>query len=397
LESDVVGENLESSSLRGKKNTRRDIINIMLRKTFKILIGLKLIVLLLFLASTSLQGQRSIPIKAKRRSERGVYLTSHTASNPEVLSYIKEQAKKSGLNTFVIEAKSVLKKPLIDLAKQRKLTPLTRVTPDPWLSKLAEELHKEGFIVSVRLVVFKDDHLILARPDLAIRVKGGKLYRDLMWGRWCDPYSDEVRLYNELIAEIAALSGVDEVQFDYIRFPAEGNAHLAYYPFQKEGISRVKIINSFLESVRRRIKKYNVSIAVDIFGVTAWQSINDKETLGQDLKSMAKYIDVLSPMFYPSHFHSGYDDFENPGAHPYYFVNTGVRKAKEILSGEAVTIVPWLQGFDLRSPNFGSTYILEQIRACKDEGVKGFLVWNANNNYGATFSALQIKGPESFR
>jgi hypothetical protein len=327
--------------------------------------------------------------KQKRRSERGVYLTSYTASNPEVLSYIKKQARKSGLNTFVIEAKSILKKPLVALAGKRKLDSQTKVSPDPWLSKLVEELHKEGFIVSVRLVVFKDDHLILARPDLAIRVKGGKLYRDLMWGRWCDPYSDEVRLYNELIAEIAALSGVDEVQFDYLRFPAEGNAHLAYYPFQKKGISRVKIINSFLESVRKRIKKYNVSIAVDIFGVTAWQSVNDKETLGQDLKSMAKHIDVLSPMFYPSHFHSGYDGVENPGEHPYYFVNTGVKKAREIISNEAVSVVPWLQGFDLRSPNFGPAYILEQIRACRDEGIDCFLVWNANNDYRATFSALQ--------
>jgi hypothetical protein len=31
----------------------------------------------------------------------------------------------------------------------------------------------------------------------------------------------------------------------------------------------------------------------------------------------------------------------------------------------------------------------EQIRACRDEGVNGFLVWNANNDYWATYSALQ--------
>jgi hypothetical protein len=69
-------------------------------------------------------------------------------------------------------------------------------------------------------------------------------------------------------------------------------------------------------------------------------------------------------------------------------VNTGVRKAKEILSGESVAIVPWLQGFDLRSPNFGPDYILEQIRACQNEGVESYLVWNASNDYSITFSAL---------
>lgn len=321
----------------------------------------------------------------KKRSDRGVYLTAYTAQSPR-LDYIIKEAKKSGINTFVIEAKTVLKKSLLKLAKENKLNPKTRIYFDPWLSKLTEKLHEEGFIVSVRLVVFKDDHLILARPDLAVRVRGGKLYRDHMGGRWCDPYSDEVRLYNELIAERAAQSGVDEVQFDYIRFPAEGNAHLAYFPFEKKGVSRVQIINRFLRDVRKRIKEYDVSIAVDIFGVTAWQRRNDIENLGQDLKAMAPYIDVLSPMFYPSHFHSGYDDFKNPGSHPYYFVNTGVKQAKEILSGEAVAIVPWLQGFSLRSPNFGPDYITEQIRACRDEGVKSFLIWNASNDYWATFA-----------
>ncbi len=327
----------------------------------------------------------------KKRSDKGIYLTAYTAQSERLTTLIK-QAKAAGLNTFVIEAKTMLKKPVLDLARMRHLTRTTRVFADPLLSRIVDRLHKEKFIVSVRLVVFKDDHLVLARPDLAVRVKGGELYRDHMGGRWCDPYSDEVRLYNELIAERAALSGVDEVQFDYIRFPAEGNAHLAYFPHYQEGISRVQIVTRFLRDVRRRLSDYDVSIAVDIFGVTAWQQWNDIKNLGQDLKAMAPYIDVLSPMFYPSHFHSGYDDIENPGAHPYYFVNTGVKKAKEILSGEAVAIVPWLQGFDLRSPNFGPGYILEQIRACHKEGVDSYLIWNASNDYWATFAINRMQG-----
>jgi len=358
----------------------------MIRNSTKISAGLFL--LACFLSFNPQSDAQEKLFELKKRSDRGIYLTAAMAESSH-LDYIIKQAKRSGLNTLVIEAKTILKKPVLELARMRKLSPKTRVYADPWLSRLTERLHKEGLIVSVRLVVFKDDHLILARPDLAVRVKEGKLYRDHMGGRWCDPYSDEVRLYNALIAERAALSGVDELQFDYIRFPAEGDAHLAYYPFEKKGVSRVEIINSFLKEVRERVEEYYVSIAVDIFGVTAWQKRNDIENLGQDLKAMAPYIDVLSPMFYPSHFHSGYDGFENPGSHPYYFVKNGIRKAKEILSGEAVAIVPWLQGFDLRSPNFGPDYILEQVRACRDEGIGRYLIWNASNNYWATFSALK--------
>lgn len=195
-----------------------------------------------------------------------------------------------------------------------------------------------------------------------------------------------------MIAESAALSGVDEVQFDYIRFPAEGSAQYASYPHEKEGVSRVDIICQFLKEVKERVSKYNTSLAVDIFGVTAWQSKNDIESLGQDLKRMAKYLDVLSPMLYPSHFHYGYDGFDNPGAYPYYFVNTGVRQAGEILSGEVTVLVPWIQGFDLRSPNFGPGYIMEQVRGAKEAGVERFLIWNARNVYDVSFSALRKRG-----
>jgi hypothetical protein len=218
---------------------------------------------------------------------------------------------------------------------------------------------------------------------------GGGLYRDRKGGKWADPYADEVRLYNVMIAETAAASGVDEVQFDYIRFPAEGAALSAHYPHAKKEVSKVDIICEFLKEVRERTNKYNTSLAVDIFGVTAWQSKSDIENLGQDLKRMAQYLDVLSPMFYPSHFHASYDGYANPGSYPYHFVNSGIKRSKEILSEEATALVPWIQGFNLRSPNYGPHYILEQIRGAGEEGIERFLIWNARNDYETSFRALK--------
>ncbi|MCX5750787.1 MAG: hypothetical protein NT099_03845 [Candidatus Saganbacteria bacterium] len=330
-----------------------------------------------------------VPHVKKTSADRGIYITETVAQLPVRFKDVREQAKKAGFNTIVLDAKRSLSLPLLALLKERKLDSNTQVTADPWLAKVIGGLHDEGFIVSVRIVVFKDDHLVLTRPDLAIKFPGGELYRDRKGGKWANPYDPEVRLYNELITERAALSGADEVQFDYVRFPAEGAARDVSYPQASEKFTKVDVICSFLEAVRKRTEKYKLSIAVDIFGVIAWQSKNDVLSLGQDLKRMAKYIDVLSPMFYPSHFHAGYDGFTNPGSEPYYFMNTGVRRAKELLSGEAVSIVPWLQGFNLKSPNYGPNYILEQIRACSDEGVKGYLIWNARNDYSVTFSALR--------
>jgi hypothetical protein len=343
-----------------------------------------LLIILLFITASFMVPEAG----KKRTSDRGIYVTAYVAQLPVRFEYLKKHAKKAGLNTLVIDAKEVLSRPFIDLIRQKKLLPGTRPIANPWLSKLAEDLHREGFIVTVRLVVFKDDRLVLARPDLGVRLRGGGLYRDRKSGKWADPYSDEVRLYNALIAESAALSGVDEVQFDYIRFPAEGMAQYASYPHVKEGISKVDIICEFLKETRARVAPYNTSLAVDIFGVTAWQSKNDIENLGQDLKRMAKYLDVISPMLYPSHFHAGYDGYDNPGSYPYHFINTGVEKAKGLLSDEATVLVPWIQGFNLRSPNFGPGYITEQVRGAEKEGVRRFLIWNASNNYDVSFRAL---------
>ncbi|MFH1825885.1 MAG: putative glycoside hydrolase [bacterium] len=328
--------------------------------------------------------------RTKKRSHQGIYITHYYAQSPKLLAGLMQQAKQSGIDTLVIDSKWFLEKPFLELVKQKKLNDSVRVFPDPWFAQLVKEMHDDGFIVTARLVAFKDDHLVLGRRDLGIQL-GNDIYRDHKGGKWSDPYSSEVRLFNALIAERAAMCGVDEIQFDYIRFPAEGKASQAVCPFEQEGVSRVDIICQFLKEVRERVKKYNTSIAVDIFGVTAWQSKNDIEALGQDVKRMAPYIDVLSPMLYPSHFHAGYDGFANPGSQPYHFMSEGVRKTKEILSVEAVAIVPWIQGFNLRSPNYGPDYISEQVKACRDEGAEGFLIWNARNDYDQAFSALKKK------
>jgi len=349
---------------------------------------LPLFILAFFALSFTPQPLQKEFVKEKRTAGRGIYVTATVAQMPKRFTELKTQCLACGLNTMVIDAKDMISGPFLELAREHKLTAETRAQANPWLAKLAAELHKDNLILSARIVTFKDDRLALARPDLGVHLHGD-LYRDRRGGKWLDPYSDEVRLYDELIAESAAMSGVDEVQFDYIRFPAEGPALNATYPHLKPGLSKVDIICQFLKEVKGRLAPYNTSVAVDIFGVTAWQSRVDIDNLGQDLKRMGEYLDVLSPMLYPSHFHAGYDGYANPGSEPYYFVHTGVKQAKVILSQEATALVPWIQGFDMNSPNFGKNYIREQVRACEEEGAKGFLIWNAGNNYSVSFAALK--------
>lgn len=333
--------------------------------------------------------EKIIPKKTKVCSDKGLYVTQWVAQTPRRFSQIKAQAKQAGLNTIVIDIKQKIENPITELAKQKKLSLTANVTPDAWLKNVVSELHKEDFIVSGRIVVFKDDHLAIARPDLAIKRADGKLYTDRKGGRWVDPYSSEVRIYNQLIAKIAAISGIDEVEYDYVRFPAEQGADKIISSFYDKR-SKVDVINGFLKDTKQVLEKYNVSLAVDIFGVTAWQSTTDIVTLGQSIEAMAEYIDVICPMLYPSHFHRGYDGYANPGEEPYYFINTGVKKCNEILAGKKVKLVPWIQGFALGTKNFGPSYIAKQVKACNDEGIDSYLIWNAGNRYD------QLPKPSSY-
>ena len=139
------------------------------------------------------------PVEAKTISDKGIYITIHVAQLPKRFGYIRQRAKEVGINTLVIDAKELLSRPYLALARAHKLTTQTTVETNAWFSGLVKQLHREGFIVTARVVVFKDDHLVLSRPDLGVKVASG-LYRDNKGGKWANPYADEVRLYNALIA-----------------------------------------------------------------------------------------------------------------------------------------------------------------------------------------------------
>lgn len=97
-------------------------------------------------------------------------------------------------------------------------------------------------------------------------------------------------------------------------------------------------------------------------------------------------------MLYPSHFDSGFDGHPDPANDPYTFIKRGCEKTERLIKGSDAKMVPWIQGFDWRVKNFNEDYVLKQIKAVNDCGIKDYLVWNAGNNYTVTYSAL---GPKS--
>jgi hypothetical protein len=245
----------------------------------------------------------------------------------------------------------------------------------------------KGIYLIARIVVFKDDLLATARPDLAVKTPAGELWRDREHLAWVDPFHKEIWEYNIRIAEEAAKLGFDEIQFDYVRFPDSRSPQFSQ-PSTEEG--RVKAIAGFLQEARTRLAPYNVFLSADIFGYVCW-NLNDTD-IGQKLDPIASAVDYLSPMLYPSGFQFGIPGYRNPVQSPHEVVYLTLKKAQERTRISPLRFRPWLQAFkdyafDRRQ--FNAKEVRNQIDASEKFGSQGWMLWNPVNQYMAAAEALK--------
>ena len=75
-----------------------------------------------------------------------------------------------------------------------------------------------------RVAIFRDERLVKEHPELAVQSrKNNAPWRENGKFVWTDSSNPKVQEYDIALAKAAATSGADEVQFDYVRFPAEGD------------------------------------------------------------------------------------------------------------------------------------------------------------------------------
>jgi hypothetical protein len=249
------------------------------------------------------------------------------------------------------------------------------------LEALTQALHARGIYTIARIVVFKDNVLAPARPDLAIRARDGRLWRDREGLAWTDPFLREVWEYNVDLAVAAARGGFDEIQFDYVRFP---DARGLVFSQSSTERNRIAAISGFLELAREQLARYNVFLSADIFGYVCWNL--DDTGIGQTLEGMLPYVDYLSPMLYPSTFQFGIPGYRDPVAHPHEVIYQSLEHALERTRVPPVRFRPWLQAFkdyafDRR--DFGSGEIRTQISAAQKAGTNGWMLWNPRNVYSS--------------
>jgi hypothetical protein len=242
-------------------------------------------------------------------------------------------------------------------------------------AEIVEKVRARGVYLVGRLVVFEDPVLTSKRPAFAIHTSDGSVWRNSAGLGWSNPYDKRVWKYNVDIAVAAAKVGFDEIQFDYIRFPTDGDLGAAVYT-GKQAEKRVATLSRFLEYARSRLEPLGARISIDVFGLSATRNMG----LGQIPRKLARHLDAIYPMVYPSHYGPGELGLADPNAQPGRTVALSLRDFAVQLTGMKTRIVPWLQDFSL-----GREYSLEDVRlqilAARDSSAEGYLLWNPSGVY----------------
>ncbi|MBI2915381.1 MAG: putative glycoside hydrolase [Elusimicrobia bacterium] len=325
---------------------------------------------------------------ALRRSDfvKGIHLTSWVAGSKKARKRIQSLLDETELNSVVIAIKEYQGEVYIPGAPlAEKYGSYVNAIPD--VKTYLEQIKSEGVYTIARIVVFKDDLLARKRPNLAVKRPDGSIWSDRHGNAWTDPYNPEVWEYNFSVATQAVALGFQEIQFDYIRFPSDGNIRQCRYSYQNHNsTSAAKALASFLEESTKRLRPLGAQVSIDIFGLTP--SVQHDMGIGQKILQLAEQVDYVSPMVYPSHYAKGEYGIANPNLQPYKVVYRTMSDAKKRLGNKISSLRPYLQDFSL-GRRYGAKEVRAQILACEEQGIGQWILWNPSCLY--TRSALKSK------
>jgi len=308
---------------------------------------------------------------------RGIHLTSWVAGSINLRNRFELLLSRDKLNTIVIAVKEyqgAVYLPDVELAKKYGVL----IQPIPNLEKYLFHLKSKGVYPVARIVVFKDKSLAINKPDFAVKNPDGTVWQDYRGNSWTDPYNKAVWKYNLEIAKKAIELGFEEIQFDYIRFPSDGNTKMCRYSQIHNSTAATNALVNFLSYAKEELAKYNVPISIDVFGLTP--SVEHDMGIGQRFLKLASACDYISPMMYPSHYAKGEYGLADPNKSPYKTIYRGVSDAKKLLKEDSHKLRPYLQDFSL-GYKYGYEEVKAQIVACYDNGIFDWLLWDPKCKY----------------
>jgi len=313
---------------------------------------------------------------------RGIYMTSWVASTNSIRNGLIKIAEETEVNSIIVDIKDYTGKVafLMDNPKVKEFNSSENRIKD--IKNFIKESHDKNIYVIGRIAVFQDPFLSKIRPDLYVKKSDGiSIWKDYKGAMWLDPCSKEAWEYVIAIAKESESVGFDELNFDYIRFPSDGNMKDIKYAHCDTALSKPELLENFFYNLKYELSELSIPLSADLFGMTATNY--DDLNIGQVLERAEHYFDYISPMVYPSHYPKNYNGFANPAIKPYEVIKIAMDTAVKRLitaSSSPFKLRPWLQDFDLGAV-YDAVMIRKEKQAVYDAGLNSWLMWSPSNKY----------------
>ncbi len=331
---------------------------------------------------------------------RAIYMSSWVASQHDWRRKLAQFVKDSDLNSLIIDVKDssgVIAFKTGDPVLAAIGGEQPRV---PDMAAFIKELHEMGIYVIARISVFQDPIYAQKHPEQAVQTSQGAVWTDRNGLHFIDPAATAYWDYVIRLSKASIAIGFDEINFDYMRYPTDGNMKDIRYPISGEELASLAVslkesrptgsilptpkqvvMTRFFKTLSAELRPLKIPLSVDFFGMT--MTAKDDVTIGQVLESSLPYFDYICPMVYPSHYPKNFNGYTNPANHPYEVIHlvmtAGVARVKA--AGYSPSVLrPWLQDF-----NMGATYdtakVRAQIQGTHDAGLNSWLIWDPRNKY----------------
>ena len=331
-----------------------------------------------------------IDISLPRFAAHGIYVRFDLLwARKRMMSMIDLVDRSPTLNAIVLDIKGDMGDLAFESTDPIIASGKATSTPRMPLSEFLRICKAKRIYTIARMVIFKDDKLIKARPELAVRHPNGTIFYDREGLAWADPTLEEVWEYNIAITKEAIRLGFDEVQYDYLRFPSDSSSltvvRALVYSVPSTLESRTGAIAGFVKAAKAAVDPTPAFLSADLFGYALSVEPEQDMRIGQRLKDLAPLVDYVCPMVYPSTFIPGNLGLQSPTDHPYEVVAISLDYARERTD---TLMRPWLQHYWYTRREFA-----EQRRAAEEKTSAGWCYWNA----GGVYDELFFAPPEGIR
>jgi len=304
---------------------------------------------------------------------RGLRVDGVAAGIEEKYTEILRMAEASTVNTLIFDTKD--EKGIIPyLSNVQEARDIGAVTDRYNPREALAAAHDRGLYTITRVVTFQDPVRAPVRDELALHnSETGGIWRTLQGLGWMDPTDREAWEYPLDLAVEACELGFDEVQFDYVRFPTDGDLSVVEYDHPADNSAdRIATVGAFLEEAGNRLHPLGCAVSADVFAIIL--SVPDDQMLGQHLEELSWTVDAVSPMIYPSHYGSGWLGLDRPVDHPEAVIGNALDGGIPKMTGGAV-LRPWIQGW-----GYTEAQIEASIAEAEERGV-GWMLWHSSSEH----------------